>query len=544
MKKIRKQSLSLLLICTLILGLTACGSSQDSTSDKTPVTTSSNIVNIGATDSLGTLNPLNMDWTFINVYATSLMFLPLMVFNNDATAEGMLAESVTTDDNLTFHVKLKDDVYWSDGTPVTCDDVIFTILRMTSPEVANYNFGFYIFKGFDDNGLSPSGAEEIEGMVKIDDKNMEFVAKNSLSLQTFINNVCTWLCILPSHVLKDVPADQLLSYDWFNHPDVVDGPYILDAYDSAHYISYSANEKYYLGAPKIEKLNIKIVQGSELLAGLKSGEIDFIQPSMCSVPIEDWKNIEALDSVKATYTDAVCDQMTLINTSKITDARVRQAIVASIDRDMIVNQLLMGHGEVIDGFVCSLSPYYDSNKETIAYDPERAKQLLSEAGWDNSTAIQYYVNSGDSAMVKAAQIIEQYMEQVGFKVELHTVDFATLMTVAGSEDVDMFTVQYTITPNDYYGDIYGLVNMEDSWSGGYLNPDLDAALNATQSTSDVATIKSLYRTIDDLMISEVPMFSLYFINNMGVVSNRLKNAEPTVYGALKNVEQWEFVSEE
>lgn len=543
MKKRMKRLLSMVLIIAIITSLAACGGKSTDTQSTESSTGDPSIVNIGATDSLGTLNPLNMDWTFINVYATSLMFLPLMVFNDDATAEGMLAESVTTEDNITFHITLKDDVVWSDGEPVTTDDVIFTVLRMTSPEVANYNFGFYTFKGFDDNGLTPSGATEVEGMVKIDDKNMEFVAKREMSLQTFINNVCTWICILPSHILQDVPADELLSYDWFNQPTVVDGPYILDSYDSSHYISYSANENYYLGAPKIEKLNIKIVSGSEILAGLQSGEIDFIQPSMCSVPVEDWSNIEALENVTAEYTDAVCDQMTLINTTKITDARVRQAIVYSIDRDNIVNQLLQGHGEIIDGFVCSLSPYYDSSKATIAYDPDKAKELLEEAGWDVSQSINYYVNSGDSAMVKAAQIIEQYMEAVGFTVEIHTVDFATLMQVGGTDDVDMFTVQYTITPNDYYGDIYGLVDMDGSWSGGYHSDALDAALQATQSTSDVTEIKQLYRTIDDIMIDEVPMFSLYFINNMGVVSNRLKNASPTVYGAFKNVEEWEFVEE-
>lgn len=538
MKQFKKRLLAVGLIASLVMGLTACGS--DSKDAGALQGQNANVVNIGATDSLGTLNPLNMDWTFINVYATSLMFLPLMSFNNDATASGMLAESVTTQDNITFEVTLKDNVVWSDGTPVTTDDVIFTILRMSSPEVANYNFGFNNFKGFDDNGLSPSGATEVEGMVRIDEKHMQFVAKGEMSLQTFINNVCTWICILPSHVLKDIPADQLLSYDWFNHPDVVSGPYRVTAYDASHYISYVANPEYYLGAPKIENLNIKIVSGSEILAGLKSGAIDFVQPSMCTVPMEDWANIEALTQVDTVFTDAVCDQMTLINTRKLSDPRVRKAIVLSIDRETIVEQLLQGHGEIIDGFVCSLSPYYDANKATIPYDPEQAKQLLQEANWDTSQAIHYYVSSGDSAMVKAAQIVEQYMETVGFTVEIHTVDFATLMSVGGSDEVDMFTVQYTITPNDYYGDVYGLVGMDQSWTGGYRNATIDEALTGTQRTSDVAEITKLYRTIDDIVIEDVPMFSLYFINNMGVVSKRLHNASATVYGAFQNVHEWEL----
>ena len=84
------------------------------------------------------------------------------------------------------------------------------------------------------------------------------------------------------------------------------------------------------------------------------------------------------------------------------------------------------------------------------------------------------------------------------------------------------------------------MDREGSWTGGYLNDQLDDALQATQTTSDINEIKKLYRTIDDIMIEDVPMFSLYFINNMGVVSKRLKNATPTVYGALKNVQNWEF----
>ncbi len=135
----------------LALSLAACGSSSQtgSTAAATEAATAaataaategaaetgSNIVNIGVTNQLGTLNPLNMDWSFINLHATSMMFLPLVTVGADNNFNYLLAESVTTDDNLTFTVKIRDDAVWSDGEPVTADDVIFTILRMTSPEV-------------------------------------------------------------------------------------------------------------------------------------------------------------------------------------------------------------------------------------------------------------------------------------------------------------------------------------------------------------------------------------------------------------------------
>ena len=67
-----------------------------------------------------------MDWSFINLHATSMMFLPLVTVGADNNFNYLLAESVTTDDNLTFTIKIRDDAVWSDGEPVTADDVIFT----------------------------------------------------------------------------------------------------------------------------------------------------------------------------------------------------------------------------------------------------------------------------------------------------------------------------------------------------------------------------------------------------------------------------------
>ena len=153
------------------------------------VQTGDDIVNIAFTDSVGTVNPLNMDVTFINYYATSMMFLPLASFNDKYEPDYLLAESITTDDNQTFKVKLKDNAAWSDGEPVTSDDVIYTILKFTCPAVANPNFDFTPFKGFNDDGTSPEGATEIEGIHKTDDKNLEFICKDHMSLNTFLNNV-------------------------------------------------------------------------------------------------------------------------------------------------------------------------------------------------------------------------------------------------------------------------------------------------------------------------------------------------------------------
>ena len=559
MKSIAKRFAAVCAAVSLAVSLAACGGSSapaaadsaaasaaSSAAASAPESTApqagSDIINIAFTDTLGTLNPLNMDWTWINLYATSMMFLPLVSFNDDNYGiDYLLAESITTEDNQVFTVKIKEDAVWSDGEPVVADDVIFTILRMTSPEVANYNFDFSPFLGFVD-GASPSGAEEIEGIRKVDDKTLEFVCADHMGLNTFINNVATWICILPSHVLKDVPADQLLSSDWFNHPDVISGPYMLDSYDAAHYITYKANEKYFAGAPKIGTVNFRIVDGSQILAGLQAGELDMVHPSS-SIPTEDRPSVEALEGFTSQYTDPIINQMTFFNTSKITDARVRQAIVYAIDRQQLVDVLLAGQGEVTDGFICSASPFFDKKKTVISYDPAKAKELLEEAGWDSSQVIEYYCSSGDENVVKAAAIMQQSLKQVGVEIHINTVDFATLMDVAGTDEVDMFSVQYTITPNDYWADEVGLINLPDSsWSGGYFNETVDAGLAATQETNDEKELFEIYKQIEEQIIADTPVFPLYFLSNLGVVSNRLLNAKAAYYGAFDNIQEWEIAA--
>lgn len=541
------------LALVMAAGLGACGSASAGSSvtgtsgaavsgstGAAALQTGDDIVNIAFTDSVGTVNPLNMDVTFINYYATSMMFLPLASFNDKYEPDYLLAESITTDDNQTFKVKLKDNAAWSDGEPVTSDDVIYTILKFTCPAVANPNFDFTPFKGFNDDGTSPEGATEIEGLHKTDDKNLEFICKDHMSLNTFLNNVATWVCILPKHAIENIPDDQLLTDSWFSHPDVVDGPYFLDDYDPAHYVSYHANENYFEGAPKIPKINFRIMQGSEILAGLKSGEIDMVHPS-CSIPVEDRDAVEKLEGFTTKYTDNIINEMTLFNTSKeyLSDPRVRQAIIYAIDRDTIVKQLLNGKGEVTDGFICSGSPFYNEGKTKLSYDPDKAKQLLEEAGWDGSQTLQYYVSSSDSIAVKAAQLIQQYLQNVGVKIEINTVDFATLMTIGGTDEEDFFSVQYTITPNDYWADIKNLIDVQDfSWSGGYYNEKVDEDLAKTQETTDETELKSLYNEIEEQVIEDAPMFPMYFQSNLGVVSDRLKNATPSFYGAFDNIQEW------
>ncbi len=537
MKKMKKYVSYVLSVVLVVLSLAACGNSGQDTPNAGN-NSGEKIVNVGVTNTLETLNPLLMNGGEINRHATALMFLPLVELDKDLNFEPALADSITTEDNLNFIVHIDDKATWSDGTPITAYDVEYTALRLCSPVIANAAMLYYVFEGVGDDGFVEEGATSVAGIKVLDDKTIQFTAKAPMSLTTFQSTYGRYLMPLPKHVIEQFSEAELSTAEWFSKPDVVSGPFFVTGYDVDHYITYEANKDYWKGAPKLDKLNIKIVEGSQLYAGLQSGEIDITQHTMSDIPIEDYESIEALDHIQTVYGSAVTNQSMFIQTAHVPDVRVRQAMLYGMDRQMILEQLLKGHGEVVDGFLSSASPFFDDSIEPVTYNPEKAKQLLAEANWDSNQKLRFYVNSGDSVFVNAAMIIASQWEAVGIKTEIQTVDFATLMDVSGTGEFDILAVQYTYPPVDPYVDIAWLLSGAGSWTG-YADSAIDEALAKTQLTSDIAETTELYSIVDKKVQEDVPMISAYVISAQGAMNKRLVGAEPCVYGFFNDVHNWD-----
>lgn len=533
-----KRWLALILTIISVVTMTACSTSKEE--EKESPAADGKIVNIGMTDSLSSMNPLLMDATEVLKYAASLEFLPLVELNSKLEFEGMLASSVTTEDNIHFTVTIDPEAAWSDGTPVTAEDVVFTVLKLASPKLANASLALYAFEGIGDDGFVEEGATEIAGIKAIDSKTVEFTTKYPIALTTFENTYGRYILTVPKHILKDVPEEELAAYAWFNAPTVVSGPYQATEVDLQHYVTYVSNEKYWKGAPKINKLNIKIVTPAQLLTGLQSGEIDFVQQTTGNILQEDYAGVEALENVSVHYGAPVTNQSIFFNTTTVTDSRIRQAILYGIDRQEILKGFLNGKGEVVDGFLSSAGPFYDPSLTPTPYDPEKAKALVAEAvadGWDSSKVLNFYINSGDTTFGQAADYIVAKLSEVGIKIQINTVDLASLMSTAGNKEFDLMAVQYTYAPVDPYPDINWLLSA-DGWTG-YTNEAVTQALAAAQTAGDIAAIRSQYLTINSIAQQEVPMISAYVISAIGAVNKRLVNATPDVYGSFINVNEWD-----
>ena len=243
--------------------------------------------------------------------------------------------------------------------------------------------------------------------------------------------------------------------------------------------------------------------------------------------------------MQVTYGDPVTTQSLFLNTKNIPDARVRQAILYAIDRQLLLKNLLNGKGEVVDGFVTSASPYYDKSLTPVTYDPAKAKALLQEAGWDSSKTLTFFINSGDTTFVNGSNVIKEELDQVGINVDIRTVDLATLMSTAGEQKFDLMAVQYTYAPVDPYPDVKYLLGGAGSWTN-YSNQEVNAALAKTQQVSGNDALREQYLTIDKTVQKDVPMINAYVIKSLGATSKRLKNATPGVYGSFTNIQNWEL----
>lgn len=156
MKNVRRFIIMGLFALMLAVSFTACSKNDDGNVDRNnDKDSSSDIVNIGVTDSLSSVNPLLQDGTEVVKYTTSLQFLPLVELNKDLEFVGQLAKDITTEDNKTFIIHLNEDAVWSDGEKVTSEDVVFTYLLWTSPEIGSVGMSMEKIEGTGDDGYAP-----------------------------------------------------------------------------------------------------------------------------------------------------------------------------------------------------------------------------------------------------------------------------------------------------------------------------------------------------------------------------------------------------
>ena len=384
----------------------------------------------------GTFHPL----LYFTDYDRAIIFTVysrLVTLDENQGYQPSLANEYTySEDGRTLTFTLRDGVTWHDGEPLTADDVAFTYTSGADPDYPSDVHEFtQELVGYE--AYHSGESETLEGIEVIDDRTVAFTFEQpyAAALSHFADRP-----VLAEHVWSQTPVGEWANATELLNNPVGTGPFVFDEFASDQYVSLTRNEDYFDGVPDLERLIFTVSNTETAQTALLGGELDVAE-------LSSW-NPADLD----TYTDGgaeiieqvgVGGQYLSLDTRnpKLEDPRVRQAIVCGIDRQGIIDSLLYGHGLVFNTTAHPEDPYYPDGLDEYAYDPDRARSLLAEAGWEDTDGdgvlekdgekftFQLNFPTGNRTREQSAPIIQQNLQELGLDVELVSSDFNSTLAI-------------------------------------------------------------------------------------------------------------------
>ena len=550
MKKnaITKKSL-LALILALMLIFTACSGGEKAPETNTTVkstagtetsngkSATSDILYIGMTNAPASFNVVNTA-DIAGRWVQRFMYDSLLTMPTTTTFEPGLADSFETEDDQNFTIKLNEKAVWSDGTPVTADDVVFTLNYIANPEVETARgTNIAMLEGTTAAGKLEEGLTEIPNLVAVDDKTVTLKTKNPVDPAYIKEFLGFELMMLPKHIVESIPVKEYGNSDAVNKPTVTSGPYTFVQYQNGSYVELAANSNYYKGEPKLKKVFIKIMNGTNLVTEFQSGGIHMAAGGGIGVvPVQDLGILRNDPNIQVDANPGFNSQFMLINNKKY-NQKLRQALAYAINRQLIVDNLLKGEGEVLSSVYALASPYMNKDLKPIEYNPEKAKELLAESGFDTSQEINLIVPIGNKVREQSANLIEQDLEAIGLKVTQTTFDFPTVMATVKTYDFDMCLMGfgYTVEPDmsTYYAST-GPMNF------GQINDShLDELIEKGTSLTSFDERKAVYDEFQQYMQDNTFILGLYSDYQIAT-KNKILNGGITSYwsGSLADIQNW------
>lgn len=532
-RNIRTKLLSLGLAVTMLAGLTACGSSSAATTSSTDAATEA-----ASTASAGEKTvtyATSLSWDGFNFYATTntntdevieFLYDKLFDLNADGTVSPRLANDYEVNDTYdvyTFH--LNENSTWHDGEPVTAEDVVYTFQVATTAD-QDWLYRIKLIDGTDDDGIETS--EDSVAVKAVDDYTVEFTLKQPTDELTFLTELKGWF-IVPQHILGQYADAELDTIDYWDAP-IASGPMKFDSQIEGERFELVKFDDYYLGAVDFDRLIIRLMDASAITAGIMSGEVDFTK----SLVALDVAALEASDSYVVESIPSFSHQNVVLNLSDpvFEDVRVRQAIAKAVNRQAIVDNIYLGYGQVINSLYPETHPYYN-DAVTDQYDPEGAKALLEEAGWDENTVIEFQVPTGNEARVQSSLLIQQDLEAVGIKTSIVSYDFATVLQNMRDEKFQILLMgaEGSASPSSYTGSLTYFSHTTDE----EILADIDDGA-AALSTEDK---KTYYDDLQLQLIDKAPILFIYSPNSLIVHSTRI-TADFSKVNVNVNKRIWEW----
>lgn len=522
-KEKSKKSLVIAFITVAILIIIGVGSMFYIESQKDYI--DGNVLNIGYWgDSLFTTKTVTTPWS-TNTVHSQLMFRTLFHANYDSTEfwGDMSTGYSLSEDGNTYTVTLRDDLVWSDGVPVTPKDVQKTVegvLLSTENINGTYTTMLGNLVGADEFKNNPSG-----GLSGFSYEGNDLIFTFRQPNQQFIK-IMAQIVVFPDHCFthQDFIDGHNLLVDYWSNP-VVCGMYVLDNIvdDGVNkYFSLVPNESYVGDQPKIEEIR--------LLGSTDPTPPDYYSTTDVTeiITYSSNKDYTKYDSVQMFYKYFVFDSQGVdghVN-EPFNDVRVRQAVSYAIDMDKLFYEVLLQEGDLIHSGVPTSYDAY--NGKTMEYNPEKAKELLVEAGYDFDrvfTIGRYY---SDETSVFFVDSVAQMLRDIGMTVEvLHLTN--TTSQVYDEHLIDMFLKGYTaFDVYDWYAE---MASSHALFSKIVYSTEFDEILNRLEITVDPEEYNDVLRDAQDLDLEHLYKIPLYTANvSMYIRESRVSIPADTQFG--------------
>jgi peptide/nickel transport system substrate-binding protein len=463
-----------------------------------------------------------------------LLFNGLVKYDTDLSVKGDLAESWDISPDgliITFH--LRKGVKWADRVEFTADDVMFgyqTIINEKTPTPYKEDY------------LQVKKAEALD----------KYTFRVTYE-KPFAPALTTWgnLVVLPKHLLEGKDITKVA----FGREPVGMGPYKLNKWVSGQEVMLDSSRDYFEGKPYIDRYVYKIIPDpATMFLELQAGGVDMMGLTPIQYTKQTDTNFFKENFQKFRYPVPSYTYMGFnLKHPWFEDKRVRQAIAYAIDKNEIVDVVLFGLGSPATGPYVPNTWYYNPDVKNYEFDPTQAKELLKEAGWEDTDGdgivdkegqpfeFTILTNMGNSLRNNTATIIQWQLAKIGIQVKIRLLEWSTFI----NEFIDKRRFQAVILgwslgfePDQY--DIWHSSKTKEKEFNfvSYNNPEVDALLETGRRTFNMEERKKAYYRIQEILADELPYIFLYVPDATPIVHARFKGIKPTPIGISYNLHKW------
>lgn len=536
---------------TTVLLLSACGTKAPSESDSPPATSQPPATSTPAPAPDAAKPATEIDRT-LTIAGSSLRFSkmnPLYVMTDgqlqfypymwmglgrqeaDGTMTPWLAQStVLSDDCTTVTITLHKQAKWSDGKPITSEDVAFTYHLANHPKLVDPGVGSWVTEGtqriLGAKEFHEGKTNSIEGVKIIDEHTVELTLAPSdcrwdQNMHMLVNG------IQPKHILEPL-WDELDTHPYMDEPVVTSGPYRLVKFEVDQFAELERVEDWWgndiYGKPGIKKYAVvQFTSGAAPRhAQLEAGELH-----VGGVDGQELERFLTFNHVDVVLHPSVGARMLIMNTRKpYMTPQVRQAISYAIDWDAVMNLAHFGLGQIVATPIFGPDWAVDPNLAPRTYDPAKAKELLQAANWDPNTKMVYLTTSAED---KLPEVIQQNLKDVGMQLEIQVASTQQRNDRWNAGDYDMSGSGGGVIGQDP-GVICGYFTpdaLHTAWTG-WTNQEFYDLCGQINSTTHQPTRQGISYALQKILYEELPWINYGRAESAFVVDKRIGGFTPNV----------------